>query len=1123
MRSIERMINMVSFLILASLTLAAGAAVYLVMLKNSETILSESLQLSLQSSSALLRSSIAEGLNDARMISTRPFIIDSFARLAANRQNRTAITDLDRIAQSFVSSRTFTAVSYDDLNGVTLASAGNQVKNRQQRLVLDTARQIWLFWDGQFILHVRTAIVDNHGTTIGNIVTESRLPPLTESIAEMNRAADTAEVAMCTSLGPDEMACLLGRDKRVQFQRLPRIMANKPLPANYALTDKTGVVFSRDYRGIKVVAAYMPIPDYGLGMVLKMDQSELFVPATRKLGMVGILLTALVVLGALMLHWMMAPIVRKLVDSGKALVASNRELHKLNEKHAALLRNASDGIHILDQTGQLVECSDSFCNMLGYERDQLIGKHVSFWDAVSTEERIMATLNLRLSTKGRSQFETRHRCQDGRVIDVEVSVYPLHLENQPVLFCSSRNVSERKIREEALRQNRNQLEELLENMSSGVAVYQAIDDGADFAFIRINRAAEDMSQIRRDELAGKTLKDVFPGVVDMGLLDAFRRVWQSGHPEHFPVSFYQDERISGWRDNYIYKLDSGELVAIFDDVTERMQLQEALRHERDFMDAIFQSAGTPILAIDQNGVIVRFNRAAEEFSGYSYAEVSNKPFFWKNFLLPDQQDEIENVFHAVFAGDTRARYENTWVSRTGESRVLDWANTLIRDDSGNPAYLLAVGIDITQRKAAESLIRIQSNALEASTNGIAIADAADPELPLIYVNPAFVELTGYSRSELIGKNCRFLQGDDTHQPGLDEIRAALKHGKNGNATLRNYRKDGTLFWNRLYLSPILDENGKLTHFLGISNDVTERRNADEYLRLVSSVFHHADEGIVIADEQAMILEVNPAFTRITGYEREEVLGKNPNILNARRHDQTFYTNMWRKLVRDGHWSGEMWNKRKNGEVYPERLTLSAIRNQEGKIIRYIALFSDISDLKRQQLELERLAHHDALTGLPNRSWLNDKLDFAIAQAEQHKEHLAVCFMDLDGFKRINDSFGHEAGDQLLVEVAQRLLAASRATDIVSRLGGDEFVLVFTNMAREECHRLANRIMASIEQPFDILSHEIRISTSIGVAIFPEAGVTSGDLLRVADQAMYLAKQSGRGRVRFFDAADSAEG
>ncbi|OIQ84613.1 putative diguanylate cyclase YegE [mine drainage metagenome] len=1114
----EYRIGLVSFLILVTLTVVTGISVYVVMRNQAESILSKSLEASLKRNANLLNSQIAQAIDNTRKMVSRPPVIDNLIQINEIPDGIKSKAKLLQVAELFLA-HNFSGISLYDAQGTEVVRAGHLLQRPALHIPINTQRNIFLLWDGHFILHALTDILDHQGRRIGTLMTEADLKLSTDSLANAISIGKTGEIALCgpSEESPQDMNCYLNSATFREFQRLHRVIDDRALPMSYALDGKTGIIFAKDYLKEKVIAAYTPVGQLGLGMVLKINQSELYGPITAPLKYIAALLAMLVIIGGLLLYWMMTPLVRQLFDSRRKLMDSAQVLQKENEKSLALLHNASDGIHILDVDGNIVEASDSFCDMLGYQRDELIGMNVSRWDAKLTDSELVAMLRHQFTEKERCLFETRHRRKDGVIFDVEVSSLPLLLDGKPVLFNSSRDISERKEKDNELRQSKKRLEELLENMSSGVAVYQAIQDGSDFVFTNINRASERMDNVRREDLIGKTLMEVFPGSEQMGLLGAFRRVWQSGKAEHFPVSFYQDERIFGWRENYIYKLDSGEIVAIYDDVTQRMQLQEELRNERDFMDAIVQSAGTLILVIDRNGSIVRFNRTAEEFTGYSFDEVKNKPFFWQKFILPEQQSKIKSVFDSALSGNIQARYENPWVAKNGEKRVFNWTNTLLFDDEGKMSFLIAIGADMTEHKQTESLIRMQSDALRSSFNGVAIADAADPELPLIYVNPAFEEISGYPASELLGRNCRFLQGEDRDQPELAEIRACLKEGRAGRATLRNYRKDGTLFWNRLHIMPILDKEGRITQFVGIVNDITERKHADDHLRLISGVFDHAEEGILITDKDGTILEANPACSRITGYDHEEILGKNPRMLRSDRQDPEFYDAMWLKVIEEGHWSGEVWNQRKNGEIYPERLTISAVKNDEGDTIRYIALFSDISNLKDQQQQLERMAHHDALTGLPNRTLLNDRLDMALAQTKRSEGRLAACFMDLDGFKPVNDTFGHEAGDLLLVEVAKRMLAISRATDTVSRLGGDEFVLIFQDISDEtECRQMLSRVMDSIEQPFNIKGHDIRISASIGVAFYPDDDADGDNLLRHADQAMYVAKQSGRGRFYFFD-------
>lgn len=291
----------------------------------------------------------------------------------------------------------------------------------------------------------------------------------------------------------------------------------------------------------------------------------------------------------------------------------------------------------------------------------------------------------------------------------------------------------------------------------------------------------------------------------------------------------------------------------------------------------------------------------------------------------------------------------------------------------------------------------------------------------------------------------------------------------------------------------------------------------EKMRLAASVFAHAREGILITDAGVRIVEVNPAFTQITGYERDEILGQTPRVLSSGRHEPDFYAEMWRAIAEDGYWIGEIWDQRKNGEIYPERLSIAPIRGADGEVTHYIGVFTDISQLKRQEEQLQHLAQHDALTGVPNRMLLADRMRQAIAQARRGNELLAVGYLDLDGFKPINDTHGHEVGDHLLVEMARRMTQSLRGGDTVARLGGDEFVLLLRGLKdQEECEATLNRLLEVIAQPFHLDGLDAALSASIGVSLYPGDDDDPDTLLRHADQAMYAAKQAGRGCYTFYD-------
>jgi diguanylate cyclase (GGDEF)-like protein/PAS domain S-box-containing protein len=299
----------------------------------------------------------------------------------------------------------------------------------------------------------------------------------------------------------------------------------------------------------------------------------------------------------------------------------------------------------------------------------------------------------------------------------------------------------------------------------------------------------------------------------------------------------------------------------------------------------------------------------------------------------------------------------------------------------------------------------------------------------------------------------------------------------------------------------------------------ERRRIDEQLELAASVFRNAHEGIFVTDAQERILEVNPTFTEITGYPRDEVLGRTPNLLSSGRHGPDFYAAMWDAINSKGLWRGELWNRRKDGTLYLERLTVSAVRDASGRVERYVGVFGDITRLREQAERLEQLAYQDALTKLPNRALLGDRMEQALAQARRGGSMLAVGYLDLDLFKPVNDRHGHAAGDRLLVEMAQRLKGTLRSGDTVARLGGDEFVVILPGLrSREECEALVDRLLRAVAEPYEVADgHVATMSASIGIRLVPPDDADADTLLRQADQAMYAAKQEGRGRAHFFDA------
>lgn len=309
----------------------------------------------------------------------------------------------------------------------------------------------------------------------------------------------------------------------------------------------------------------------------------------------------------------------------------------------------------------------------------------------------------------------------------------------------------------------------------------------------------------------------------------------------------------------------------------------------------------------------------------------------------------------------------------------------------------------------------------------------------------------------------------------------------------------------------------------IHRELLERKRAEEGLRLASTVVKSVEEAVMVTDTDNKIIAVNPAFTAITGYKPEEVTGRNPRMLSSGKHTQEFFKDLWGTLLSTDSWHGEIFDRRKNGEIYVKWLSIRAVRDERGKLSNYVAVFSDITERKATEERMQHLAHYDVLTDLPNRVLFSDRLQQALVQAKRDNIHLALMFLDLDKFKPINDEFGHAVGDVLLKEVAQRLQRCVRGSDTVSRVGGDEFIVLLPAIdAQQDAMQVAEKMRLSLSQPFDLVGQRIFISVSIGVAVYPEHGSDEISLTKSADTAMYCAKDSLRGNVQLYRADMAAK-
>lgn len=428
---------------------------------------------------------------------------------------------------------------------------------------------------------------------------------------------------------------------------------------------------------------------------------------------------------------------------------------------------------------------------------------------------------------------------------------------------------------------------------------------------------------------------------------------------------------------------------------------------------------------------------------------------------------------------------------------------------------LGTSFDGMVQKMARSSLQISklSGAVEQSPNSIIITDVNGIAE---YVNPHFCTVTGYAAEEVLGKSLHLHQSERADKEVYDEVWHTIKSGQVWRGEMYNRSKHGKMYWEDVVISPIFDERGNITNFLSEQIDITARKQAEEQVRLFERVFVNANEAIMITDASNNILAVNPAFTVISGYAAEEVTGKNPRIFASGLMDSDFYKNLWSEINATGKWQGEMVDRRKNGEIFAEWLSISALRDLSGKLTHHVALMTDISERKAAEARMVYLAQHDLLTDLPNRLLFQDRLQQAINHAERQQTNVALLFMDLDRFKDVNDTLGHNLGDLLLKEVAHRIQQSVRSSDTISRQGGDEFVIMLPDLVDlGDIMLVVDKLIDSMAKPYDLNGHVVYVTTSVGVSVYPQDGVDIETLIRNADTAMYQAKDAGRNDYRFF--------
>jgi diguanylate cyclase (GGDEF)-like protein/PAS domain S-box-containing protein len=565
--------------------------------------------------------------------------------------------------------------------------------------------------------------------------------------------------------------------------------------------------------------------------------------------------------------------------------------------------------------------------------------------------------------------------------------------------------------------------------------------------------------------------------------------------------------------------DAGAVIGAIEtlqDISAQRRADQALRNEHEILNTIIEHFPSGVSVIDAALRITKRNGQMRKLLNLPH-DLSNGPITLESVIrFNAERGEYGPVDIESYVSEAMERARNPEAHCFERTRP----NGTILEIKGSPlpnGGFVTSYTDITERKQAEArMVRLldeQRLIFDNAHVGIVWVR----QRVILSCNKRMADMFLFAGpQQMEGELTRiFYVTQAQWQQVGDEMYRDLERKGFAQSECEMRRQDGSAIWIMLTGRPI-DQTDVAAGSIWVYTDITEKRLHEAQLLLAERVFAHSSEALLITDRSGLIINVNKAFTQITGYSREEAVGQTPRILKSNRHNEAFYRTMWTSVAEKGSWEGEVWDQRKSGAVYPKWLSITVVRDAHGDILNYIGCFSDITERKAAQEKIEYLAHHDALTSLPNRLLLRDRFTHALERIRRSGRSMAFMFLDLDHFKRINDSLGHRVGDDLLIAVVKRLRANLRECDTLSRQGGDEFVLILNEIdGKETAAKVAEKIINSLNQPFEIGLHSLNTSVSIGIAIAPLDGDDFDSLLQKADTAMYVSKERTRGTFSFF--------
>jgi len=813
----------------------------------------------------------------------------------------------------------------------------------------------------------------------------------------------------------------------------------------------------------------------------------------------------------------------------RRLAVSHREVLRSEARHRALFEDSRVPMLLIDpETGNVVRGNSAAERFYGYADNDLEGMPFT-----------------RISGSDPSETLQTMRLANGTEVPVEVHCGPIEIDGRTLLYSIVLDITERILAEQKADAANRLITNLAAQLPGVIYQYQWFPDGRS-CFPYASKGIEAVYGVSPEDVrldATAVFKVIHPGDIDRvyaSIAESARSLenWACEYRVETP------ERGLRWLSGMSKptRLDDGSVLwhGFVTDITQEHGVRTDLLENERILRASIESVDEAFVLFDPQDRFVYCNERYKTLyatsadllvPGASFEEIL------RTGALRGQYPQAHGRIDAWIAERMAAhRSGNTTITqKTDNGRVLRILERRTED-----GYTVGFRVDITAiseaTEAALTANQHYKSLLDAASEVSIIATDASGVIQVF--NRGAERTLGYSAAEVIGR----LNVVDFHVEAEVALRGqelacelgTSPHGFGVFVAIPDrdgqeqrewtyVRKNGETIDVALVVTAVKNATNTITGYLGIAQDITQRKQAQANLQLSANVFTWAREGILITDANSRIVQVNVAFSRITGYSEDDAIGQTPSFLKSGTQDAAFYARMWQSLNTMGHWEGEIWNRRKSGDMYPELLSISAVYDSNNKVQNYVALFTDISVQKAHEQELEHIARYDMLTGLPNRALLADRLQQEMAHCLRQRKQLAVVFIDLDGFKLVNDQYGHTIGDEVLIGLAQRMKAALREGDTLARIGGDEFVAVLTALDHpRDCELVLTRLLEAAAQTMVVNGAEIQISASIGVTLFPHDAGEPDLLLRHADHAMYQAKQAGKNRYHYFDVKDDAD-